>query len=318
MTRRLLLISLAAVCLFGYSCSTLAVAAATVNGKKITEADVERQLDVLRGDPVFGEALRTDPDERGRGRRDILTRLIYSTVAEQEAERLGIKPTSGQIDRLLQQRAQSEGLSVGEFLDAQNLSNAAGRRIAEQLVREFALQERVLRDVEIDTEELRQQYESNEQAFVEADLERITVRTDADIRDALEKVNSGQDFADLAEEVSVDDVASDGGALGYVALNTLPPEVQSAVSAAVVGGVTDPIQTQTGFEIYHVVDRRTKSFDDVADEIRASLTQSQRQESYGTWLAERVKKAKIVVNPKYGVFDRDQAQVVPGPSELEP
>ncbi len=318
MTRRLLLIPLAAVCLFGYSCSTLAVAAATVNGKKITEADVERQLDVLRGDPVFGEALRTDPDERGRGRRDILTRLIYSTVAEQEAERLNIRPTAGQIDRLLQQRAQSEGLSVNEFLEAQNLSAAEGRRIAEQLVREFALQERVLRDVDVDEDELRQQYEANEQAFVEAELERITVRTDADVKDALEKVNSGQDFADLAEEVSVDDAASDGGALGYVALSTLAPEVQGAVSAAVVGGVTDPIQTQTGFEIYHVLDRRTKSFDDVADEIRASITQTQRQESYGTWLAERVGKAKIVVNPKYGVFDRDQAQVVPGPSELEP
>jgi parvulin-like peptidyl-prolyl isomerase len=317
MTRRLL-IPLAAVCVFAVSCSTLAVAAATVNGDKITEADVERQLDVIRGDPVFGEALRTDPDERGRGRREILTRLIYSMVAEQEAARLGIRPTAGQIDRLLQQRASSEGLGVSEFLEAQNLSNAEGRRIAEQLVREFALQERVLREVDIDTEELREQYEANEQAFVEADLERITVRTDAEVRDALEKVNSGQDFGDLAEEVSIDDAASDDGALGYVALSTLPPEVQSAVSAAVVGGVTDPIQTQIGFEIYHVVDRRTKSFEDAEDEIRASLTQTQRQESYSTWLAGRVKKAKIVVNPKYGVFDRNQAQVVPGPSELEP
>jgi parvulin-like peptidyl-prolyl isomerase len=310
--------ALAILSALGVSCSTLAVAAATVNGDKITESEVERQLGVLRSDPVFGETLRTDPDERGNGRRTILTRLIYSTVAEQQARRMGIKPTRGQIDRLLEQRAQSEGLSVDEFLEAQNLSQSEGRRIAEQLVREFALQERVLRGIELDDDEVRAQYDENEQAFAEAHLERITVKTEQDAVEVLEQLNDGEDFDAVATELSTDPSAEDGGDLGYVGLTTLSPEAQSAVSAAVLGGVTDPVQTATGFEIFHVIDRRTKPFDEASEEIRANLSEAQRQERYAEWLAERVRKAKIVVNPKYGVFDPEQAQVVAGPSELQP
>jgi parvulin-like peptidyl-prolyl isomerase len=315
---RRLLIPLAILSALGISCSTFAVAAATVNGDKITESEVERQLGVLRSDPVFGEALRTDPDERGNGRRTILTRLIYSAVAEQQARRFGITPTRGQIERLLEQRAQQEGLSVSEFLEAQNLTQAEGQSIAEQLVREFALQDRVLRGIRLDDDEVRAQYEQNEQAFAEAHLERITVKTEQDARDVLEQLNGGEDFDALASELSIDDSAQDGGDLGYVALARLAPEAQNAVSAAVVGGVTDPVQTASGFEVIHVIDRRIKPFEEAEEEIRSSLAESQRQERYAQWLAERVRKAKIVVNPKYGVFDREQAQVVAETSELQP
>jgi parvulin-like peptidyl-prolyl isomerase len=316
--RRASAMALAILSALGISCSTFAVAAATVNGDKITESEVERQLGVLRSDPVFGEALRTDPDERGNGRRTILTRLIYSAVAEQQARRFGITPTRGQIERLLEQRAQQEGLSVSEFLEAQNLTQAEGHSIAEQLVREFALQDRVLRGIRLDDDEVRAQYEQNEQAFAEAHLERITVKTEQDARDVLEQLNGGEDFDALASELSIDDSAQDGGDLGYVALARLAPEAQNAVSAAVVGGVTDPVQTASGFEVIHVIDRRIKPFEEAEEEIRSSLAESQRQERYAQWLAERVRKAKIVVNPKYGVFDREQAQVVAETSELQP
>ena len=62
----------------------------------------------------------------------------------------------------------------------------------------------------------------------------------------------------------------------------------------------------------------TKSFDDVADEIRSSLTQSERDRLFDEWLVDRIREAKIVVNPKYGRFDRlaQRPAVVPSSSEL--
>src|SRR5688500_5009754 len=71
-SRHVFLASIAVLAL-GTSCASLAVAAATVNGDKISEAEVESELDTLRDDPIFGEALRRDPDTRGQRRREILT-----------------------------------------------------------------------------------------------------------------------------------------------------------------------------------------------------------------------------------------------------
>src|SRR5918999_1153029 len=113
MTRRLFIASVA-VALLATSCSSLAVAAATVNGDKITEAEVESELDTLRDDPIFGEALRRDPDTRGQRRREILTELIRQEIAEQEARRLRITVTRDQVDRLIEREAQARGGSVAD------------------------------------------------------------------------------------------------------------------------------------------------------------------------------------------------------------
>jgi parvulin-like peptidyl-prolyl isomerase len=316
MTRRIPLV-LAAL-LLAQACSSLAVAAATVNGDKITESAVENEVNVLREDPIFGEALRRDPDTRGERRRQILGELIYQSVAEQEARELGIRVTSRQAESLIARSARAAGLSEEEFLEQENLSKDEARRLAERGVRRFALMDRVANDVDLDDEAVREVYEGQQDRFVDVHLERITVETTEDAREVLEEVDSGASFGEIAEERSTDDAADDGGDLGFVPLTTLDVQVQGAIGQAVEGGLTDPIEGEDGIEIYRLVERRTKAFGDVADEIRSSLTQSERDRLFDEWLVDRVREAKIVVNPKYGRFDRlaQRPAVVPSSSEL--
>ena len=86
----------------------------------------------------------------------------------------------------------------------------------------------------------------------------------------LEEVDDGETFADVARDRSIDDLADEGGDMGFVPFTVARRQVQGAVGAAVEGGLTDPIEGDDGFEIYRLVDRRTKPFDEVEDEIRAS------------------------------------------------
>jgi parvulin-like peptidyl-prolyl isomerase len=317
MTRRLFAVVLASLVL-APACSSLSVAAATVNGDKVTESEVESELDTLRDDPVFGEALKRDPDTRGQRRREILQELIYQTVARQEARRLGIRTTPGQADNLIAQTARARGLTVDKLLENENLSRSEARRLALRGVLRFALIDEVVKQESVPDADVRQVYEGQRDRFVEVHLERITVKTDAEAREILEDLNDGGDFSSIAEERSTDDLADEGGDMGFVPLTSLDVQVQDAVSQAVEGGLTDPIQGADAFEIYRLVERKTKSFDEVADEIRRALTQDDRDQRYQLWLAERVREARVIVNPKYGRFDKEQAQptVVPAAGEL--
>jgi peptidyl-prolyl cis-trans isomerase SurA len=296
--------------LAGTACSSLSVAAATVDGVKIAESEVEDEIAVLRTDPTFGDAIKRDPDTRGQRRRQILTQLIYQAVAKAEAQRRNIRPTRAQVDRLIDQEASNLGQSREEFLEEQGLSEAEAQKLGERIVQTFELRDQIGTAVTISDEQVEQTYESQKQSFEEVELERITVKTEEQARDVLEDID-GDNFSDVAQERSIDELKDEGGAMGTVAVTSLSPEAQEAVGAAVAGGVTDPVQTADGFVVYHVLDRRTKTLDEVEGQIRASLAQEQRQQGYDQWLAEQIAKAKVVVNPKYGTFDKQQLQVVP-------
>lgn len=316
MIRRFLLIPLIGAAVLVSSCSTFAVAAATVNGQKIRETQVEDELDRVRADPTFQDLLQRQADElRGVARRNILTGLIRQVILEQEALRRDVEVTQEQINRLISQEAGRQGLTVEQFQTANNLSPTDARVIGERIVRQFELRRRVTEEVAVSDGEVRRAYDAQREAFEEVNLLRITVRTQADARRVQQELDRGETFARLAPRLSIDDLAEEGGDMGYVPLASLPPQAQSAIQNSVEGGVTEPIVGADGIEIYRVVNRRSRPFSAVEDVLRAQLADQAREQAFEEWLNERLQKASVVVNPKYGRFDRESMQVVPGGGE---
>lgn len=317
--KRVWLVPLVCVGLVTASCSTFAVAAATVNGHKITEAEVEAELDRVRSDPTFQDLLQRQANQlRGVARRNILTSLIRQSILDQEARRRGVNVTRAQVDRLIRQEAERQGLSVEAFRKANNLSEQDAQTIGERIVRLFELRRRVVTDVDVDDAAVRDAFEAQREALVEYNLLRITTRTEPDARRVLEDIEDGATFAELASERSIDDLAEDGGDMGWVAATSLPGQALDAIQRTGTGGLTDPIQGAGGFEIYRVVDERERGFDDVEDELRAQLVDQARESEFDGWLSRRIRAAAIVVNPKYGRYDGDALQVVPGSGALRP
>lgn len=316
MIRRILFVPLVLVTVFASACSTFAVAAATVNGQKIRETQVEDELDRVRADPTFQDLLRRQADElRGVARRNILTGLIRQAILEQEARRREIDVTEEQINRLIQQEAQRQGMTADQFRKANNLSPADARVIGERIVRQFELRRRVTEEVDVSEADLRRAYDAQREAFEEVNLLRITVRTQADARRVLQQLDQGETFARLAPRLSIDDLAEDGGDMGYVPLASLSPQAQTAIQNSVDGGVTEPVEGASGIEIYRVVNRRSRPFSAVEDDLRGQLSDQAREQAFEDWLNERLRRASVVVNPKYGQFDRESMQVVPGGGE---
>lgn len=107
-------------------------------------------------------------------------------------------------------------------------------------------------------------------------LRHILVASEAQAREIIAALSSGQPFAELAQAHSLD-VASkaNGGDLGFMPEGQIMPEIDEAVSGLEPGEFTqDPVETAFGF---HVVlleearDRPAPAFDAVAPQIRQSL-----------------------------------------------
>lgn len=104
-----------------------------------------------------------------------------------------------------------------------------------------------------------------------------------------QRVESGEDFAELAKEHS-DDIGSaqEGGELGWTNPGQMVPEFETAMAGAEIGVITDPVRSEFGWHILEVTDRRTENF---AEQVRRNqvanfLRESKYEEELENWLRE--------------------------------
>jgi peptidyl-prolyl cis-trans isomerase SurA len=75
--------------------------------------------------------------------------------------------------------------------------------------------------------------------------------------DALEKIEGGEDFSEIAKLLSDDPgSASEGGETGWTGPGTFVPEFEEVANALEVGVVSEPFQSRFGWHILEVMDRR--------------------------------------------------------------
>jgi peptidyl-prolyl cis-trans isomerase C len=121
----------------------------------------------------------------------------------------------------------------------------------------------------------------------------ILVDTEQKAKNVITKLNGGADFATMAKENSSDGSAATGGDLGYFSKGDMVPEFAEAAFALKPGAYTKtPVQSQFGWHVIQVEDRRTKpqpTFDQMKDQLANDASQAIGQ----TIVEELRKDAKI-------------------------
>lgn len=115
----------------------------------------------------------------------------------------------------------------------------------------------------------------------EVSARHILVKTEEDAYDAIERFNRGDDFAELAKELSQGPSKTQGGDLGYFTKGQMVKEFEEAAFKLKKGDVSEPVQTQFGWHVIKLEDKRQKkppAFDDVKDRIISALVQQKAQE----------------------------------------
>ena len=150
--------------------------------------------------------------------------------------------------------------------------------------------------VTIDEEELRTWYEEN--VGEEVNAQHILIRAQASDPDSvrqaakakaeslLEEAKAGADFESLAEENSDDPgSAQRGGSLGYFSRGQMVGAFEEAAFGTPVGEIApDVVETQFGYHVIKVEDRRKQTFEELREEIEEQLARPERQEAEQAFL----------------------------------
>ena len=91
----------------------------------------------------------------------------------------------------------------------------------------------------------------------------------------LEKAKAGEDFAELAKKYSESPEKENGGAIGPLSRDKMPPEIADKIFSMEAGQISDPIQTKFGWLIFKLESKNpaaTSPLQEVSDKIRAKIT----------------------------------------------
>jgi foldase protein PrsA len=178
------------------------------------------------------------------------------------------------------------------------------------LLQEAALGE----DIEIDDKEIKEQYERMK---TEVKAQHILVDDEETAEKMKKKLEDGADFSELAKENSTDEGTKEkGGDLGYFSIGDMDPAFEDTAFSMKKGEVSDPVQSQFGFHIIKVNDKREKeedigSLEDNKDEIRRELMTEkidpmEAQEKIDKLLKDA--KVKVKIKEYKDMFKTDDAK----------
>ncbi len=303
--------------------------AATVNGKNIMMAEIERAVSQQSG----GRQSQLSQLEMAQARLQVLGSLIQREVLFQRAEKEKVLPTEDQITSIINQQKLQSGMTDDDFqkgLSAQNLTMETLREEARKDIAIKNLQEKYSSKITVNDKEVEDFYNSNRERFVSsrgvalamimvdpADNNATGIQNDAKndaeaklkIDNISQQLKSGADFATVARAKSEDvNSLARGGDLGFATeedlkQNAFPPELVARFFAMEVGDITEPVRFNSGkWYVFKVEEKRlqTENLTLESPGVRQQITQAlikQRKDILDAALLEvAMNDAKIVNN----------------------
>lgn len=255
--------------------------------------------------------------------QQVLEKLIVESLQLQMGERSGIKVSSQQLDAAVAGVAAQNKLSTEVFrreLNAQGIpfgmfrENIRRQMILQQVQQAFVIKRIEISDQDVDnflaSEEGRRlaMQEAIDKPINQTQARHIlikpsAIRNDDETRALLSKIQNvvqqGGDFSALAKKYSEDPgSALKGGDLGWVSPGQVVPEFESAMNNTEIGSVSDPFQTQFGWHVVQVLDRRAQNMSETIMRQQAQMILRKRkfQDELPRWLKELRDQAYVKIN----------------------
>ena len=225
------------------------VVMATVDGKKITEADIK-----LAEFEIGGDLGNLPPATK---KRVLVEYMIENQLFADAAERDKLSTGPAYEQRLSYWRRRALRDTFFDKSVKGDVSDGVAKAYYEDQVKAMKPEE-------------------------EVQARHILVDTEEKAKEIADKLAKGGDFAALAKENSKDPGSKDdGGLLGFFGRGQMVPQFEEAAFRLKKGEVSPPVKSQFGFHLIKVEDRREKklpTFDEVKDRILNSMIQKKAQE----------------------------------------
>lgn len=286
---------------------------AKVNGTPITRVEVDRAVKVLLSQSrIPADKL---PDElKKQAEKSALEQLISAELLYQAASKDLPKDLDKEVDeRIAQNRKKfpsdelfQKALASADLTEA-DLRDLTRKDIA---ISNF-IEKKYAAGITITDAEAKKFYDENIDRFKRPEMVRashiligVTEKATAEEKEkakakaeeVLKEVKAGKDFAELAKKYSTGPSNVKGGDLGFFGRGQMVKPFEDAAFALKPGEVSGVVETQFGYHIIKVTDRKggdTVKLDDVKEKIKDYLKDSQIKQKVNDFLTGLREKAKI-------------------------
>jgi foldase protein PrsA len=208
----------------------------TVNGTSIRASDYVKALRL--------SSSSTSPEI-------VLNTLENNEVIRQGAVTLGISITDEET---------TEQIKVSLFPDPEEVSEEEFQESYQQLLDSLHLSDESFRSfIEADMLRLRvNEYMVGKtpEAALQVHVQGILVATEEEAQDVVARLGSGEDFADVAQEVSIDPASKEsGGDLGWFPEGIKVTEFDAVAFNLELGTLSEPFSTQQGYWVIEVLEK---------------------------------------------------------------
>src|SRR3984893_235856 len=319
------LLAITVLSIFGCKRAVPDTVAATVNGRVITYADLDKQYQ----SQFMSSPEHPSDDQMMIQKLEVLRTLVDNEIMLQRAEKLGLMATDADVESKFtelkapftqeefQKQLTSRKMSVDDF--------------KAQLKRDLSIQKlfnkEITSHISISDRDVSEFYTSNKTSFnfpepqVHVAQILVTPNPDPNVRNLkgdkaqnedqahkkmdmlLARLKQGEDFGAVAQNFSEDPTyAPNGGDLGFVpesALEKANPDIRKAISTATPGQVTPIVRTSEGYRVFKVFSKEPAG--------QRELTDPRVQQNIRETLLNR--KDQLLRAAYYEVA-RDEAKVV--------
>ncbi|SHG66928.1 peptidylprolyl isomerase [Ornithinibacillus halophilus] len=157
-----------------------------------------------------------------------------------------------------------------------------------EYMRQTILQEKLaFEDFSFSDEDLQAKYdEMVENNEIEIKASHILVEDEDTAKEIKQKLDDGDDFAELAAEYGTDGTKDKGGDLGYFATGRMVAEFEEAAFGLDENEISGPVETEHGFHIIQVTDKPT--FEEKKEDVRLQLSYEKLNQEEQTYLQEKM------------------------------
>jgi parvulin-like peptidyl-prolyl isomerase len=164
--------------------------------------------------------------------------------------------------------------------------------------------------------EIKSEYDKQKEEIHAA---HILVETKEEADSIYQQLKNGADFTQLAKEKSIDPSAkNNGGDLGFFRWGKMVPEFQDAAFKLKVGEISRPVQTQYGWHIIKLIERRPVEMSSYADAkrmIQSHIEQTKRDQRVKEYFEEMKKKVGFKLNDQALDLIQSRKEEVPPDSQ---
>ena len=203
----------------------------------------------------------------------------------------------GIVEQLIQQQLLADEVTEIARGVTYSLSNERRSLLAAEMINEIA-------ETAITEDDILAAYDAR---FAEAEdvpefnASHLLTETQEEAAAAKARIDDGQAFADVARDVSTGPTGPNGGNLGWFGTGAMVPEFENAITALEVGGVSEPFETQFGWHVATLNEKRVKALPTL-EQVRQQLT-AELQEAAVSARLDALAANAVITKPEEGQYD---------------